>query len=292
MSEMRVSGKTQVYGVIGDPIEHSMSPAMHNAAFERLGLDCVYVAFNVKPDMLAKAMRGVRGLGIRGLNLTMPHKTAVFAYLDEVDEIARFLGSVNTISNEDGRLKGFSTDGVGAVKALRENGVGLSGKRLLLLGAGGAARAIAYALAKEVKQLVILNRTEEKTKALAEVLTAKFNSRVVGGSLSPLNVQKNLLEADVLVNATSVGMHPKEGETLVKPDWLRQNIAVMDVVYNPVETRLARDAKKAGAKVVSGVEMLIHQGAASFEIWTGRPAPVDAMRKAALKQLAAEGESP
>ncbi|MFB3888514.1 MAG: shikimate dehydrogenase [Candidatus Bathyarchaeia archaeon] len=289
---MRVSGKTQVYGVIGDPIEHSMSPAMHNAAFERLGLDCVYVAFNVKPDMLAKAMRGVRGLGIRGLNLTMPHKTAVFAYLDEVDEIARFLGSVNTISNEDGRLKGFSTDGVGAVKALRENGVGLSGKRLLLLGAGGAARAIAYALAKEVKQLVILNRTEEKTKALAEVLTAKFNSRVVGGSLSPLNVQKNLLEADVLVNATSVGMHPKEGETLVKPDWLRQNIAVMDVVYNPVETRLARDAKKAGAKVVSGVEMLIHQGAASFEIWTGRPAPVDAMRKAALKQLAAEGESP
>ena len=171
---MPISGKTRVCGVIGDPIEHTLSPTMHNAAFNHLKLDFVFLAFRVKAAALEDAMRGMRGLGIRGLNVTMPHKNAVIKYLDEVDPTVKFLGSANTILNDDGRLLGFNTDGVGALKALRENGVNLDGKKLLLLGAGGAAKAIAFSLAKEVGELVILNRASEKAKELAEALSASI----------------------------------------------------------------------------------------------------------------------
>ena len=282
---MNPSGKTAVYAVIGDPIAHSMSPVMQNAAFEAMTLDCVFLAFKVAPAEVENALRGVRGLGIRGLNVTMPHKNAVIAHLDEVDETAKFLGSVNTILNEGGRLRGFSTDGAGAHRALEENGASLAGKKLVLLGGGGAARTIAFALAKEVGALVLLNRTPEKTATLAEALNQKFRKKVTAGSLSPSAIQENLRDADVLINATSVGMHPNASQSLVKPEWLKPSLTVMDIVYNPLETKLAKDAKAAGAKVVSGLEMLIYQGAASFEIWTGKPAPVEVMRKAALISL-------
>jgi shikimate dehydrogenase len=283
---MKISGKTQVCGVIGDPIEHSLSPAMHNAAFEHLKLDYVFLAFKVTTAEVENAMRGMRGLGIHGLNVTMPHKNAVIAYLDEVDSTAKFLGSVNTILNDNGKLLGFSTDGIGALNALRENGVNLSGKKVLLLGGGGAAKAIAFALAKEVNELSILNRTPEKTKALTDALSGKFGKKVTAGSLAPSTIQENLQDADVLVNATSVGMHPNVEQSLVAPQWLKPDLTVMDIVYNPIETKLAKDAKVVGAKVVNGVEMLIFQGAASFEIWTGCSAPVEVMRKAAINKLA------
>jgi shikimate dehydrogenase len=207
--------------------------------------------------------------------------------LDEVDETAKFLGSVNTILNDNGTLRGFSTDGAGALQALRENGVDLGGKKVLLLGAGGAAKAAAFSLAREAAELVVLNRTPEKAAGMAEALRQKLGRKVVGGALSPRSVQEHLRDADVLVNATSAGMHPRSEEGLVKPEWLRRGLVVMDMVYNPVETRLAKDARAAGAHVVSGVEMLIYQGAASFEIWTGQKAPVEVMRKAALSSLAA-----
>jgi len=283
---MKISGKTQVCGVIGDPIEHSLSPAMHNAAFEHLKLDYVFLAFKVTTAEVENAMRGMRGLGIHGLNVTMPHKNAVIAYLDEVDSTAKFLGSVNTILNDNGKLLGFSTDGIGALNALRENGVNLSGKKVLLLGGGGAAKAIAFALAKEVNELSILNRTPEKTKALTDALSGKFGKKVTAGSLAPSTIQENLQDADVLVNATSVGMHPNVEQSLVAPQWLKPDLTVMDIVYNPIETKLAKDAKVVGAKVVNGVEMLIFQGAASFEIWTGCSVPVEVMRKAAINKLA------
>jgi shikimate dehydrogenase len=282
---MNISGKTVVYGVIGDPIEHTLSPAMQNAAFGALGLDCVFLAFKVAPAQVENALRGMRGLGIRGLNVTMPHKNSVIPYLDEVDEAAKLLGSVNTIFNDAGRLRGFSTDGAGAHQALEQNGVSLAGKKLVLLGAGGAAKAITFALAKEVKEVVLLDRTPAKTSALAEAINQKFHKKVTAGTLSPSAVQKSLQTADILINATSVGMHPNEAQSTVKPEWIKPDLAVMDIVYNPLETKLAKDAKAAGAKVISGVEMLIYQGAASFEIWTGKPAPVEVMRKAALKQL-------
>jgi len=288
---MVIWGKTRVCGVIGDPIEHTLSPTIHNAAFDQLKLDFVFLAFRVKAADLENTIRGMRGLAIHGLNVTMPHKSTVISFLDEVDATVQFLGSANTILNKDGKLSGFNTDGVGALKALRENGVALSEKKMLLLGAGGAAKAIAFSLAKEVGELAILNRAAEKAKELAETLGRMFNKKVVGGGLSSDAIAKNLRDSDILINATSVGMKPNLTQSLVAPQWLKSDLAVMDIVYNPVETKLAKDAKAAGAKVISGVEMLIYQGAASFEIWTGRSAPIEIMRRAALNKLSSAGVS-
>jgi shikimate dehydrogenase len=288
---MGISGKTRVCGVIGDPIEHTLSPAIHNTAFNHLNLDFVFLAFRVKAADLEKAVQGMRGLGIHGLNVTMPHKSTVISFLDEVDPTVKFLGAANTILNKDGRLAGFNTDGVGALKALRENDVELSEKKVLLLGAGGAAKAIAFALAEEIGELVVLNRTADKAKEIAAVLGRKFGKKVVGGLLSASAVQKNLRDSDILINATNVGMHPRESQTMIEPQWLRADLTVMDIVYNPVETKLAQAAKAAGTKVISGVEMLIYQGAASFELWTSRSAPIEVMRRAALNKLSGAGVS-
>lgn len=282
---MAVSGKTRVYGVIGDPIEHSLSPVIHNAAFAALGLESVFLAFRVKPAEIGNAMSGMRALGIHGLNVTMPHKTAVIPHLDGVDKTARFLNAVNTIHNKNGKLWGFNTDGVGALKALRENGVDPKGKKVLLLGAGGASRAIAYTIAHEADELVILNRTVKPARDLARQLRQLLPKKISAEALSPEAIEDNLMDSEVLINATSIGMKPNVNETPVNPKWLRTNLAVMDIVYNPLETKLAKIAKEAGAKVVSGVEMLIYQGAASFEIWTGKSAPIQVMRKTVLDRL-------
>ena len=282
---MSITGKTRVCGVIGDPIEHSLSPILHNAAFNSLKLDYAFLAFKVKSVEVGNAINGMRALGIVGLNVTMPHKKSVISHLDEIDQTAKFLNAVNTIHNKNGKLFGFNTDGVGALKALKENGVNPAGKKVLLLGSGGAARAIAYALAKEADELVVLNRTVEQAKELASLLNRTFSKKVVADSLTPSAIQENLRGCDILVNATSVGMKPNANQSVITPEWLKPNLAVMDIVYNPIETKLAKDAKSAGAKVVSGVEMLIYQGAASFEIWTGKSAPVEVMRKAALDHL-------
>jgi shikimate dehydrogenase len=286
---MEISGKTQVCGVIGDPIEYTLSPAMHNAAFEHLKLDFVFLAFRVTSDELENAVRGVRALGIRGLNVTMPHKNSVTEFLDEADPAVKFLRAANTILNQGGRLRGFNTDGVGALKALRCNGVNFTGKKVLLLGAGGAAKAIAFSLAKEVDELCILNRDATKARELAGVLKP-FGKKIVDNELSPNQIHKELQNSDVLINATSVGMTPYDHESLIEPDSLKPELSVMEIVYNPIETKLLRDARAAGAKVINGVEMLLYQGTASFEIWTGCKAPVDVMRKAALKQLSASGK--
>ena len=287
---MPLSGKTKICAVIGDPIAHTLSPTIHNAAFKHLKLDFVYLAFRVKANDLENAMQGLRELGIHGLNVTMPHKKSVISYLDKVDSAVKFLGSANTILNENGKLSGFNTDGIGALKALKENGAKLAEKKVLLLGAGGAAKAIAFALAKEAGSLCILNRAPENAAVLADSLNRVYGPKIVGGALSPNAIQKNLQDADVLVNATLVGMYPTINQSLVAPQWLKPNLAVMDIVYNPVETKLAKDAKAAGAEVISGVEMLIYQGAASFKIWTDKSAPIGVMRNAALNKLSNAGE--
>ena len=282
---MAVSGKTKVYGVIGDPIEHSLSPAIQNAAFSASKLDCLFLAFRVKSDDIGKALSGMRALGIQGLNVTMPHKNAVISFLDEVEQNAKLLNAVNTIKNDDGRLYGLNTDGVGALNALRENGVEPKGKKVTLLGAGGAAKAIAFVLAGEVDELSIVNRTLQSAADLANLLYQKFSSKVFAYTLSPLAIKANLAEADLLINASSVGMKPNVNQSPVPRRWLKKDLAVMDIVYSPVETKLAKDAKASGAKVVSGVEMLVYQGAASFEFWTGRKAPIEVMKKAAIRNL-------
>lgn len=285
---MAISGKTRVCAIIGDPVDHSLSPVMHNAAFNELGLNLVYVAFTVTATELRDAVLGAKSLGIRGLNVTMPHKHEVMKYLDEVDVTAKSIGAVNTILNNNGKLVGYNTDGTGALGALQENGVCAEEKKLVLLGAGGAAKAIAHQAAQDVDELVILNRTEDKAKKLAESLQSG-DAKVTGKALS-LDVLKNeLADADILVNATSVGMHPNVNNSPVPSDLLRSDLCVMDIVYNPLNTRLLDDAKSAGAKVVSGVEMLIHQGAVTFEIWTNCPAPVDVMKNAALDELKKQG---
>ena len=285
---MKVNGKTRVCAIIGDPVDHSLSPVMHNAAFKELGLNLVYVAFTVTTRELKTAILAAKSLGLRGLNVTMPHKHAVMNYLDEVDVTAKSIGAVNTVLCNQGKLIGYNTDGSGAMIALQENGVYPEEKKLVLLGAGGAAKAIAYQAAQDVEELVILNRTPEKAKKLAESLKS-FGAKVKGGTLSPEVLKTELSTADILVNATSMGMHPDIDSNPVPSDILRSDLCVMDIIYNPLETKLVADAKSAGAKVVSGIEMLIYQGAVAFEIWTNCPAPVEVMRAAALNELKKHG---
>lgn len=286
---MEISGKTKLCCVIGDPVEHSLSPVMHNAAFKELNLDFVYVAFTVRKDELRNAIAGARSLQVHGLNVTMPHKTAIMKHLDEIDPTAKSIGAINTVLNADGKLVGYITDGVGAIKALKENSVSPEGKKLLLLGAGGAAKAIAFHVAQEVEELKILNRTAQKANDLAEALHKKFDKKVSGNTLSSETIKKELGDTDILVNATSVGMHPNVNQSLVDSTWLRPDLCVMDIIYNPLETKLAKDAKSVEAKVISGIEMLVYQGAASFEIWTNHPAPVKAMKEAILNKLTKPG---
>ena len=279
------SGKTQIFGVIGDPVVYSLSPTIHNAAFNALKLDCVYLAFIVKAAEVAGALKGMRSLNICGLNVTMPHKSAVINYLDEVDNVSKFLGSVNTIVNENGKLCGFSTDGIGALRALEENGSFIQNKKIVLLGGGGAAKAIAYALSEKAAEIILLNRTLAKTKLFVDAKKENSQRRIKTDELTSRTICDSLKNADILINATSVGMSPYAYESLVDPNWLTPNMTVMDIVYNPIETKLIKDATTIGARVINGLEMLLYQGAASFEIWTGQSAPVKVMRQAALNQF-------
>ncbi|MEM2960942.1 MAG: shikimate dehydrogenase [Candidatus Bathyarchaeia archaeon] len=284
---MNISGRTKVCAVIGYPVEHSLSPVIQNAAFQYRGLDYVYVAFNVQPERLNEAIMGIRGLGIYGLNVTMPHKTIVMQYMDEINESARRVGSVNTILNAGGKLIGYTTDGIGALNALRDSGVDPSGKKVVVLGAGGASRSISFTLANIVRELVILNRTVEKSERLVndiiEALGAGVNVRA--DRLDDEALERELKDSDILINATSLGMKPNDAKTPVKLELLHSNLTVFDIVYEPLETRLLREARSVGAKTVDGLSMLIHQGAASFEIWTGVKAPIEIMKKAALSKM-------
>jgi shikimate dehydrogenase len=284
---VQISGKTRICGVIGDPIEHSLSPTIQNSAFYYLGLDFVFLAFNVKAEELEAAIQGLKVLGIHGLNVTMPHKMKVISYLGELDPTVKFLGSANTIVNKKGKLFGFNTDGIGAVRALQGNDVDLASSNVLLLGAGGAGRSIALSIAEQARGLVILNRDIEKARRLELDLKMKFSKNIIGKSLSAISIKKYLKESDVLINATNVGMKPNQFQSIVDSSLLTSNLAVMDIVYNPVETKLLTDAKKTGARTINGIDMLIHQGAVSFELWTGQKAPIEVMKQAALKQLSA-----
>lgn len=282
-----VSGKTRLCGIIGDPIEHTMSPAMHNTAFARMGLDYWYVPFRVKPQDLAPAVAGIRALNLRGVNVTIPHKVTIISFLDKLDATAARIGAVNTIVNDNGVLSGYNTDGAGFLTALLEAGVEPKGKNVVILGAGGAARAISFVLAEREARLVILNRQQELdwAEALAGSLSQTFSQEVTALELTDNNLKKALDTADILVNATSVGMSPNTAETLVPAGWFKSSLVVFDAVYNPIKTRLLREAEQAGASVISGIEMLVWQGALVFELWTGVKAPVALMKEEAVKAL-------
>ena len=280
-----MSGKTRLCGVIGDPIEHTMSPAMCNAAFTRMGLDCVYVPFQVKEEELDRAIDGMRALNIRGLNVTIPHKVAVIPLLDELDPLAEKIGAVNTISNDDGVLKGYNTDASGFLQALLERGIEPEEKKVVMLGAGGASRAVSFSLVERGAHLVILNRRLERAEELAGRLSTTLNREVKALELVADNLAQVLGEADILVNATSVGMSPDINKTPVPSSLLKSGLVVVDIVYNPIRTRLLREAEEAGARTVNGIDMFVWQGALAFEIWTGVKAPVELMRAEVVRQL-------
>ena len=284
---MKVSGRTKVCAVIGDPVEHSLSPCFQNAAFQHLKLDFIYVAFTVKAEDLGDAISGVRSLGIYGLNVTMPHKISVIKYLDELDERADRIKSVNTILNRNGKLIGYTTDGIGVLNALKYNGIDPKGKKVVILGAGGAARSASYALSEVAGELVILNRTIERARNLASKVRKLIGSHVnvKWDGLTEESLRREVREADILINATPVGMSPNVNGTLVEKRLLHPDMVVFDMIYHPLKTRLLREAEEVGAKTINGLSMLIHQGAASFEIWTGVEAPVDVMMKAAEEEI-------
>jgi len=282
-----ISGKTRLCGIIGDPIEHTMSPVMHNAAFRKVGVDYLYVPFRVKRGELAKAIEGVRALNIKGLNVTIPHKVAVIRFLNKLDPLAKKIGAVNTIVNEDRVLTGYNTDGAGFLQALLESGIEPEGKNIAILGAGGASRAISFFLADRGAHLVILNRLQELNwaKDLARNISRSFSREVKALELNRENLAGVLDIADIVVNATCVGMTPDIDETPVTSDLLKPGLTVFDIVYNPIKTRLLREAEAAGATTISGLDMLVWQGALAFEKWTGMKAPIELMREEVIKVL-------
>ena len=278
---MEIKGSTNIVGLIGHPVEHSFSPPMHNAAFKKLGMDYVYTAFDVDPNNLKEAIDGARALNIKGFNVTIPHKIEVMKYLAEIDEIASLIGSVNTIDFKD--LKGYNTDGIGAIKAIGEV-TNVKNKNVIIAGAGGASRAISFYLAKYgADSLTILNRNVDKAQGLAsDVLSSGLIDSVESNSIDSMD----LTDADILINTTPVGMHPNVDDTpIALASDMHEDLVVFDAVYNPNETGLLKEAIKIGAKPVYGIKMLLYQGAESFEIWTGKKAPIDAMEEALIKTL-------
>ena len=275
-------------GIIGYPIGHSMSPVFQQAALDELGVDARYVAYQVAPDDVGDFVNGLRQSGIMGINVTVPHKEAVMPFLDEIDDWATEAGAVNTIVNRQGRLTGHNTDGYGFLRALREGGgFEPKGCRTLILGAGGAARGVVLALAREgVGGLTIANRTPGR----AENLTQLARNRGITANaitLSGAGLKEAAARAELIVNCTTIGMThgPGEDESPLTGNAIPPTALVNDLVYNPLETRLLREAAQAGAKTLGGIQMLVYQGAASFEMWLERPAPVRVMLDAAVRAM-------
>ncbi|GIV10775.1 MAG: shikimate dehydrogenase (NADP(+)) [Fimbriimonadales bacterium] len=275
-----INAETRLAGVLGYPVRHSLSPTMHNAAFQALGLNWVYLAFEVPPDALPQAVAGMRGLRIQGLNLTIPHKEAVIPLLDHLTDAAQQMGAVNTLFWEGERLVGDNTDAEGFLQALREEGIEPVGQTILVLGAGGAARAVAYALHRQGCRLWIANRTLER----AEMLAQAFHATPIAMTHDTLRTL--IPQLDGVVNCTSLGMSP-DTDSSPPMDWeaLPDTAWACDLVYRPLRTRFLQDAQKHGIRTIDGLGMLIHQGALAFERWTGQPAPLSVMREAAMQAL-------
>lgn len=275
---MRISAKTKFCLIIGNPVEHSLSPKMHNAGYEAIGIDhqFVYLGSQVKVENVKTVIAAMRVMkSFRGLACTIPHKIEVVKYLDWIDPIAKKIGAVNTVVNDGGILKGFNTDWLGVVIPL-EKILNLKRKKVAVLGAGGAARAIAYGMLTKKAQVTIFNRTVKK----AETLAKEFNCQGMG-----LEKAEKIRDFDIVINSTSVGMCPMENETPIPAKFITNKQIVFDIIYAPFTTRFLKEARKKGAKIIHGFEMLLHQGTAQFELFTERKAPENIMRKTILNQL-------
>jgi shikimate dehydrogenase len=282
-----ISTRTRLCAVIGNPIEHSLSPAIHNAAFTELGLDFVYVAFRVEDA--AGALAGLRALeNFRGLSVTIPHKTEIMKHVDEIPEADRRIGSINTVINDGARLRGLGTDGPGALRALTAAGVAVKGKRVLMLGAGGASRAVAFTLALQAEPagIEILDLDGKVLELLASDLRSGTETEIESAIADDDSLAAAMERADLVVNCTPVGMHPKIDASPVPNRLLRSGQAVFDIVYTPLETKLLREARAKGLQTVSGVEMFIYQAVLQFEEFTGSDAPEEVMRRVVMEHLA------
>ncbi|GIQ69737.1 shikimate dehydrogenase [Xylanibacillus composti] len=281
LGNARLNSDTVIYGVLGHPVRQSKSPIMLNRAFQTAGVHAAYAAFDVAPERIGDALAGIRSLGFGGANVTIPHKVAVMGHLDEIDEAARVIGAVNTIVNKNGRLIGYNTDGIGYVRSLKqETGVSLKSKRILVLGAGGAARGVVYALLREhPASVAIANRTEQKALELAAALKDYGTVDSVPWSSC------RQFSYDLIINTTPIGMHPNEDEWPADPACWPDAEVFSDLIYNPLETRFLQEAKRLGRTIHGGLGMFVYQGAYAFEYWTGMTAPVAEMRSAVLQSF-------
>jgi shikimate dehydrogenase len=277
----RIDASFKVCALLGFPAHHSMGPAIHNTAFEKLGLPFAYVAHDVAPEDLAAAIVGTRALGYRGLSITMPHKVAALDLVDHVDPTARAIGCINTVVNDGGRLVGYNSDGQGALAALARAGIAVAGRRVLVLGSGGAARAVAMTVALHGRpaELEILGVVEDELDRLGRDIGEKSATQARARRLDNATLAPAIERAEVLLHCTPVGMTPKTEQTLVPRGLLRPDLAVFDAVYNPRRTLLLKEAASLGCQVVEGMEMFLGQAMVQFELWTGQPAPAEAMRQ-------------
>lgn len=271
-----MSTEFKTYCIIGDPIDHSLSPAIHNAAFTTLGLNCSYIAFRVQEGQLKNSMDSLRAINIGGFNVTMPHKVAVLDYVDSSDEIVEMIGAANTVNNEGGKFNAYNTDVVGFIEPLRQRKIDLNGYEVLILGAGGAARAVLVALSqvKGISKINIVNRNIDRSTNLANVIN-KLGLKA--NIISHDDIQKIAIRSNLIVNTTPLGM--KNEESLIKSSSISKESIVYDIVYKPIETKLLENAKTVGAQVVYGYEMLLEQAIASFKIWFRMDPPIESMKK-------------
>jgi shikimate dehydrogenase len=281
-----ISHRTQVCAVVGNPIAHSLSPAIHNAAFSELDLDFVYIACQV--ENVEHALLGMRAMSnFRGMSITIPHKVEAMKHVDEIAEVDRSIGSINTVIHEQGKLLGLSTDGPGALKAIRDAGTEIDEKRILILGSGGAARAIAFTLARKVRlrELTLLDIDPAMLRQLTADLQAGTEAPVSSDLLTERSVAAAMKRAELIIHCTPVGMHPNEDASLIPVEAFQAGQVVFDIVYTPLETKLLADARSRGLKVIAGVDMFVNQAVLQFERFADVEAPVEVMRRVVLDRL-------
>lgn len=285
MSQQVINSDTLLYGVIGQPIKHSKSPIMQNRAFQACGINATYLAFQVEPSELEKFVLGAKAMGMAGFNVTIPHKLNIMSFLDEIDSDARALGAVNTVVNKEGRLIGYNTDGIGYVRSLKDEAIAhIEQKKIVVIGAGGASRGIVYALLKErPSHIIVANRTKEKADQLVNSLPNQEATCLQAIALAEVNAA--LSDADIIINTTSIGMYPEIDSMPIDLLAVKKGTVVSDLIYNPLETKLIREAKLKGCIGHGGLGMFINQGAYAFEYWTGQPAPTEEMRAAVIAAL-------
>lgn len=281
--------KTQLVGLVGHPIKHTYSPFIHNVAFELTGLDYIYLPFNVLPVNLKSAIKGLVALGYKGFNVTIPHKVKVKEFMSKVSEEASFVGAINTVLIEEGKLFGYNTDVAGVLESLYSYRREITDNECVVIGAGGSARAVIYTLIKHFRpsKIHLINRTEQRAETLRQFFKTKmkFDSFTVN-ELIPPDIKDIIKSSSLIVNATSVGMYPEEDDAvLTQKDLFSKQQIVFDLVYNPAQTKLLKLAQSNGAKTVDGIKMLVNQAAKSFEIWTGEKMPVEQVEKALLLKL-------